>query len=136
IKTLWLVDIHKNGEIAYRVLPGFSTGTDSTKVLEKCRADFKPTDYKESNFENLKASLKQALIESGLFADEAQAMLDTWQISYFKSSGSRVFFIVPRDWTDHYLPLKVSVPAKNNRVMVGRIELITPEQKKLLKEIA
>jgi hypothetical protein len=50
-------------------------------------------------------------VANGLFADEAQALLDTWEISYFKSAGLRVFFIVPRAWTDYYLPLKVSVPA-------------------------
>lgn len=46
-----------------------------------------------------------------------------------------MFFVVPRAWTDFYLPLEVSTPAKINRVMVGRIELVTPEQRVTLREI-
>jgi hypothetical protein len=48
----------------------------------------------------------------------------------------RVFFMVPQPWTDAYLPLSVSVPAQITRVMVGRIELVTPAQRTTLREIA
>src|SRR5207248_368945 len=51
------------------------------------------------------------------------------------SPGLRLFFLVPRAWTDHYLPLELSQPAEINRVMVGRIELVTPRQRKLLQNI-
>ena len=47
----------------------------------------------------------------------------------------RVFFLVPRAWTDRYLPLSVSVPAQITRVMVGRIELVTPQQRSVLRQI-
>ena len=47
-----------------------------------------------------------------------------------------MFFIVPRAWTDFYLPLEISVPAEINRVMVGRIELVTPEDRRGLEKIA
>jgi hypothetical protein len=30
---------------------------------------------------------------------------------------------VPREWTDYFLPLEISVPARVNRVIVGRINL-------------
>jgi len=80
--------------------------------------------------------MRQALVEDGLFADEADALLNTWELSYFKSAGLRLFFLVPRDWTDHYLPLDLSVPAKVSRVMVGRIELVTHEHRHLLRELA
>ena len=83
-----------------------------------------------------KASLRSALVAEGLFEDEAQALLNTWELSYFKSPGLRVFFLVPRAWTDFYLPLDISVPADLNRVMVGRIELVTPGQRNLLRQIA
>jgi hypothetical protein len=36
---------------------------------------------------------------------------------------------VPRVWTDHYLPLTLSVDARVERVMVGRLELISDEQR-------
>ena len=53
----------------------------------------------------------------------------TWEVTLFKSSGLRLFFMVPRAWTDSYLPLNVSVPADITRVMIGRIELVTPAQR-------
>jgi hypothetical protein len=77
----------------------------------------------------LKSVLQTALVSEGLFPDEARALLNTWELSYFKSAGLRVFFLVPRAWTDFYLPLEQSLPGDVNRVMVGRIELITPEQR-------
>ena len=50
-------------------------------------------------------------------------MLNTWKASYFQKAGLRVFYIVPRAWTDYFLPLEFSVPARVNRVIVGRIDL-------------
>ena len=80
--------------------------------------------------------MRLALQEEGLFPDEADALLNTWELSYFKSPGLRLFFMVPRAWTDHYLPLEVSVPCEIKRAMIGRLELATPEQRALLKELA
>jgi hypothetical protein len=71
----------------------------------------------------LRGSLKKALIAQGLFADEAEAMLNTWKASYFEKPGLRMFYLVPREWTDYFLPLEFSVPARVNRVIVGRIDL-------------
>jgi hypothetical protein len=56
--------------------------------------------------------------------DEASAMLATWEKSYFGAPGLRVFYIVPREWTDYFLPLSVSVPYSLTRVLVGRIDLV------------
>ena len=72
----------------------------------------------------------------GLYPDEATAMLNTWKKSYFKAYGERLFFIVPRAWTNHYLPLKITPQARITRVMMGRIELITPEQKAIAVALA
>jgi hypothetical protein len=72
----------------------------------------------------------------GLFPDEAEALLNTWELSYFKSAGLRLFFMVPRVWTDWHLPLDISAPSEIKRAMVGRLELVTPEQRVLLRELA
>jgi hypothetical protein len=48
----------------------------------------------------------------------------------------RLFFMVPPVWTQHYLPLRISRSADITRVMVGRIELVTPAQRDALKRIA
>ena len=136
ITSLWLVDIRPGGEVAFRSLPPITLGTEGRKVLIRTAANFAPADFKKSDLQKLKASLRDALVADGLFVDEAQALLDTWELSYFQSAGLRVFFIVPRAWTDHYLPLEVSLPADIDRVMVGRVELVTPEQRRALRKLA
>lgn len=89
------------------------------------------------DLKHLRAEMKRALIEDGgLFEDEAEAMLATWELSYFKSAGLRVFYIVPDEWIDAHLPLKLSVPARVKRLMIGRLELITSRQRQLLRQIA
>ena len=37
-------------------------------------------------------TLLSALVAEGLYTDEARALLNTWELSYFKSTGLRVFF--------------------------------------------
>lgn len=136
IHSMWLVDIQPDGKIAFRTLPPIWLDSDSGKVLMRTPATFAPGDYSTANFGKLKTSLKSALLSEGLFDDEAQALLNTWEVSYFKGPGLRVFFLCPRAWTDYYLPLQISLPAQINRVMVGRIELVTPEQRKKLQKLA
>lgn len=133
IRSMWLVDIRTDGEIAFRSLGRM---TLSEGLSFRTRASFAKEEYSAANFIKLKDSLKAALVSEGLFDDEAQALLKTWEASYFKSPGTRVFFLCPRAWTDYYLPLQISLPAQINRVMVGRIELVTPEQRAKLRKLA
>jgi hypothetical protein len=136
IRSMWLVDIRPDGKIAFRSLPQVALDHHSKKILTHTPAEFSSGDFSSGNLEKLKAVLQAALVSDGLFADEAQALLNTWELSYFKSAGLRVFFLVPRAWTDFYLPLEISLPADIKRVMVGRIELITPHQRLSLQKIA
>jgi hypothetical protein len=70
--------------------------------------------------------LKQILMSNGLYAREAQAMVETWKDSWFEE-GARLLYIVPRAADDVLLPLTISPrPASLTRVFVGRIELMTP----------
>jgi hypothetical protein len=76
--------------------------------------------------DSLSSNLEGILISQGLFPDEAHAMLQTWQNSWFEE-GSRLIYIVPRTFVDSVLPLHVRpAPANIVRVFVGRLELITP----------
>jgi hypothetical protein len=84
----------------------------------------------------LRDEMRAALIDDGLFEDEAEALLTTWELSYFKSGGMRLFFLVPRAWTDYYLPLRLSVPSNVSRTMIGRLEIITPQQRQLMTRVA
>ncbi len=136
IPVLWQVDINSDGEIAFRTLPSLVLDRDPKKVLERTSAVFASQDYNRGNLQKLEASLKEGLVGEGLFSDEAQALLNTWQVSYFKSPGMRVFFLCPRQWTEYYLPLQISLPAQISRVMVGRIELVTPADRAKLGQIA
>jgi hypothetical protein len=135
IRSLWLVDIQPDGKVAFRDLPPVTLDGDA-QILARTPGYFNLADYHAGNLEKLQTSLRDALMAEGLFRDEAQALLNTWELSYFKSPGMRVFFMVPRAWTDSYLPLNISVPAEIDRVMVGRIELVTPEQRAILRQIA
>ncbi|MGI8966285.1 MAG: hypothetical protein ACR2H1_09415 [Limisphaerales bacterium] len=136
VSSMWLVDIQPGGKIAFRALPRVTLDQDSKKILAHTPAIFNASDFSATNLEKLKAALQNALVDEGLFADEAQALLNTWELSYFKSHGLRVFFLVPRAWTDFFLPLEISLSAKINRVMVGRIELVTPAQRHNLMELS
>jgi hypothetical protein len=88
------------------------------------------------DLQHLRASMKTSLVAAGLYKDEAEAMLSTWEKSYFKSAGLRLFYLVPRDWTDRFLPLKVSSRAQIERVMIGRLEMVSPQQRDALGRIA
>ena len=68
--------------------------------------------------------LKRILRESGLFEDEAQAMIDTWRHDWFEP-GLRVFYTVPDRSVERVLPIKVEPePDELLRVLIGRVELI------------
>lgn len=136
LHSLWLVDIRSGGKVAFRKLPPLSLDKNQHRILGHTPAAFESGDFSSRNLEKLKSSLRTALVDDGLFIDEANALLNTWELSYFKSTGLRVFFLVPRTWTDFYLPLETSLPANINRVMVGRVELITPEQRQNLTKLS
>jgi hypothetical protein len=56
--------------------------------------------------------------------------------SYFEKEGLRVFWIVPRKFTDEILPLKLNpAPVSLERVLVGRTEVLTAAfEKQLVKD--
>lgn len=75
---------------------------------------------------SLSRDLEKILVGQGLYVDEAHAMIQTWNDSWFEE-GTRLLYIVPRDFVDSVLPLKISPPpSKTTRVFVGRLEVVTP----------
>jgi len=137
LRRFWLVDVRQDGKVAWKVLGGPVTDLDfmvaNQKPLAMGTAQFEARDYGDG--EELGASLRDALVRQGLFRDEAEALLKTWEQSYFKSPGLRLFFLVNPAWTNRVLPLKVSGGAAVTRVMVGRIELVTPGERELIGQI-
>jgi hypothetical protein len=123
VPNIWLADVGADGLIAFREHPAVTLRKEEAgKVLARIKRSG-AGDYTDAGAAQLRASLKKALLAQGLFANEAEAMLNTWKASYFQKAGLRVFYIVPRAWTDYFLPLEFSVPTSVNRVMVGRIDL-------------
>jgi hypothetical protein len=136
VPNLWLVDIREDGSAAYRALPALTFRRADTSALATFPATFAPEEYSLARLLALRKEMRQGLTDDGLYADEADALLNTWQASYFQSPGLRLFFVVPKAWTNHVLPLKVSVPAEVTRSMIGRLELVTPGQRACLQRLA
>ena len=130
IGKLWLVDIRADGTAACRTLEAVPpAGGAPDRPLASTPAEFAAGDYAATTADRLRTDLRAALVADGLFEDEADALLNTWDVSYFKSAGLRMFFLVPQPWTDAVLPLTVTGVSHISRVMVGRIELVTPRQR-------
>lgn len=87
--------------------------------------------------ERISERMRQALVQEGLYPREAEAMVKTWRESWFEEDGLRVFYVLPRKWTDETLPLALDPkPREVVRVMVGRAEIIPPAAEwELLKQI-
>jgi hypothetical protein len=124
VRATWLVDVRNDGSIAYRGHGPLTVAKGSPgSELARIRL-FSSSDYSADNVAKLRAEMKRSLTESGLFEDEASAMLETWRESYFKSPGLRVLYIVPTEWIQYFLPLQISVPHVATRVLLGRVDLV------------
>lgn len=87
-----------------------------------------------ANMDSLKQTVVDMLVAQGLYLDEAQAMFETWQDSWFEE-GSRLLYIVPRLFVDDILPLSIQpTPAQTVRVFVGCLELVTPATKSAVEQ--
>lgn len=72
-------------------------------------------------------AVHKALVASGLYEDEARAMVATWSRSWFQKDGARVIYLLPRREVDQVLPLSLTPrPRELVRTLVGRLEFITP----------
>jgi len=90
--------------------------------------DDAPLAARESVVASLRKSVQAALVAEGLYEDEAIAMVRTWSRTWFGSEGTRLLYIVPRPVTDAVLPLAIDpAPPELVRVLVGRVEFLTPE---------
>lgn len=79
-----------------------------------------------ADLSSLSRDMENILVTNGLNPDEAHAMLQTWNDSWFEE-GTRLLYIVPRPFVDKVLPLDIKpVPSSITRVFVGRLEIVTP----------
>lgn len=125
---LWVVRVQPDGRVRYTHMPPGQQGAELVTI---------PADSSTvpSSYDDLYRELELALVKQGLFTEEARAMLETWELSYFRSEGLRVMFVLPRSWIDAQLPLSISAPADITRVMLGRIEVVSSFQRAQLKRL-
>jgi hypothetical protein len=156
IRAMWLVHVRDDGAAAFRRLGSVNLTGDAGRELARTPVSFSNDDRLPGNpqrpgaekgdgrevlidgyssLAELRGDMRKALIADGLYADEADAMLKTWELAYFKSPGLRLFYLLPQQWTDAVLPLQCSLLAHVSRTMVGRVELVTPRQRRLLKKL-
>jgi hypothetical protein len=69
-----------------------------------------------------------ALDGAGLYHDESVAMVNTWKRQWFTTPGVRLLYLIPQSWTEASIPLTLDPkPDRTTRVMLIRVEVITPE---------
>jgi hypothetical protein len=72
-------------------------------------------------------------VGSGLYLDEAVAMVNTWEHGYFRTPGLRVLYILNRNEVENLLPMTITpAPQSMNRVFVGRIEVLRDVEENLI----
>jgi hypothetical protein len=129
LNKLFVVTIRK-GLMRYQQVARV-TADKSTDVA----LDAAPFGALDDTRAQLMDDMVKALVGQGLYEKEARAMVDTWKHQWFAEEGSRVFYLLPRAWTDRVLPLEVTPrPDRVVRVMVGRAELIMPSVERGLKQ--
>jgi hypothetical protein len=122
IADVFLLRVHETGGATIPL--GKIAAHASLRMIEA------PTSGKERDLDqyvgDTMTTVAGALERSGLFADEARAMVETWSRSYFRTAGLRVLYVAPRAWTDRLLPLTVEpAPVSTVRTLVGRVEVMT-----------
>jgi hypothetical protein len=94
-----------------------------------------PRPVLDDDLEDVHAQLVAMLVSAGLFRPEALAMVQTWEGDWFED-GLRALYLLPRAETDALLPLTLTpAPDQLVRVLVGRLEVPTPEQRRELAAV-
>jgi len=123
----WTMLLDVNGEeVRYTIGGGVAAGETKSLKLPQDSSD------KQSMF----ISLTEALVSTGLYRREAEAMVNTWRTSWFGEQGTRLLYFVPEKLTNELLPLDIEPkPTETVRVLVGRMDLMTPEQEKQVAQL-
>jgi hypothetical protein len=126
LKHIYVLRV-EGGKGAYQYLPRLKCGDRLDHVMPA----MDHAEPVERFAVSVADDLARRLVESGLYAKEARAMVNTWRASYFATEGVRALFVLPQAWTDRFIPMTINPPPDELvRVMVGRIELLTPERER------
>jgi hypothetical protein len=133
-QALFLVHVSESGESRLLDLGSLKAGRPITVAAETIRllqGGFTGDGLLQTQ------RLTAGLVRAGLKADEAKAMVDTWEHGYLKVPGLRLLYILPKAEVDEVLPLTMTpAPEKLVRAFVGRIEvMLDTEESQLLDRI-
>lgn len=128
-RDLFLLQV-KNGKGSWAFLPELRSGTASRSAFGALSAPLPLPEFSKRVADALAARLES----HGLFKKEARAMVNTWRESYFHTEGERILYVLPQEWTDRFIPLTIEPkPRQTVRVMVGRLEILTPEREQKIE---
>ncbi|WP_422931344.1 hypothetical protein [Singulisphaera sp. PoT] len=121
----------ENGKGAFAYRPTLGVGEDIKGIIPDMAKALPLEEFAKA----VGDELVKRLVESGLYLKEARAMVNTWKQSYFKTEGTRALFVLPQRWTDEFIPMTITPkPKELVRVMVGRLEMLTPEREQLAEK--
>lgn len=132
VPELWLVDVRDDGQAAVHRVNETAADHASAFIDDQ----FAEAEYGTVALQKLWQELNAALINDGLFADEALDVLHARNTSHVTSPGRRLLFLAPQTWTAAHLPLTISREARIVCSLVGCIELVTDAQEAALARIA
>lgn len=125
IGAVFMMNVSENEAVFSQFRQGIAAGGTLSDQLPLLYAT-RPLD---SYTEELGAAVTSALDDTGLYHDEAVAMVNTWKHQWFRTPGIRLLYVIPQKWTDASIPLTIEPkPDATLRVMLIRVEVITPEQ--------
>lgn len=121
----------EGGRGSYVYLPALRPGDRLTGVIPSMGDSLPMAEFSR----RLADHLASRLVVNGLYPKEARAMVNTWRTSYFQSEGVRALFVLPRQWTDASIPMTITpAPRELVRVMVGRLELLSPGRERIAEQ--
>ncbi len=130
IKGLTLLN-HRDTKNELLHIKSLKAGEETRISLNSLKSFESFLKYKEA----AKKVIVKDLIASGLYRDESIAMVNTWEGGYFQTEGLRLLYVLPNEWTEEILPMKLSpAPKSLVRTLVGRVEILTSSDDALIKE--
>jgi hypothetical protein len=141
LPELWLTETRSNGATSLRVLHPFN---EETAFLVRTPVQFSPDESSPDNLNVLDSHLRGALRRAGLFAEEVEEMITTVHAAHSRRLGTRVFFLVPTKPAGVLSESGIRPrggkarwnEVETKRVVLGCIELVTTEQRALLRRMA
>lgn len=122
VPALMIYELTRDGKVRWQTLHALAKSTPEDINLDALAA----VPAAEARLQVHQAMAKMVM-SAGLDRAEADAMILTWQASYFGEPGLRLFWVAPRAFVDRVLPLKVTPPpSSTERVILGRLEMLSP----------